>query len=372
MELKDLLRTSTWGVEHLLWSLGQGAKQTEGDVDEVPEESSDPPDSDAMDLYAGYRAQGLHFPDEVVTSLVLSLATKRFLILSGISGTGKTKIALGLARHLEIGPDREPADVAPPVNNESNVFIPLTAPKLQRARTTLDAATRETIDARLGLPERGPSKRFSVELGDGSDGHLRLNNLGFTDQSRQLYLLFFLKEVSTWLGDNAKPGDFLHLDLGEHDGADLRVDVVEGTPTEPATPAKRHAPVAVRSDWTDPRGLVGFFNPLTNSYVRTAVVELLLRAAEDPGRPYVVILDEMNLARVEYYFSDFLSALESDEPIGLMSPGLEEELLALGHDDIPAQLQIPPNVSFVGTVNVDETTQSFSPKFVGHALQKVA
>ena len=117
---------------------------------------------------------------------------------------------------------------------------------------------------------------------------------------------------------------------------------------------------------------MGFFNPLTNSYVRTAVVELLLRAAEDPGRPYVVILDEMNLARVEYYFSDFLSALESDEPIGLMSPGLEEELLALGHDDIPAQLQIPPNVSFVGTVNVDETTQSFSPKFVGHALQKVA
>jgi 5-methylcytosine-specific restriction protein B len=104
-----------------------------------------------------------------------------------------------------------------------------------------------------------------------------------------------------------------------------------------------------------------------HSYVRTAVIDLLLRAAEDPARPYLVILDEMNLARVEYYFSDFLSALESGEPIELMAPGVEEELLALGHDEIPAQLRIPPNVSFVGTVNVDETTQSFSPKVLDRA-----
>ena len=70
---------------------------------------------------------------------------------------------------------------------------------------------------------------------------------------------------------------------------------------------------------------------------------------------------------VEYYFSDFLSALESDEPIELMASGVEEELLALGHDELPAQLKIPPNVSFLGTVNVDETTQSFSPKVLDRA-----
>jgi 5-methylcytosine-specific restriction endonuclease McrBC GTP-binding regulatory subunit McrB len=130
---------------------------------------------------------------------------------------------------------------------------------------------------------------------------------------------------------------------------------------------KRHVLIAVRSDWADPRGLVGFFNPLTDAYVRTAVIDLLLQAAEDPGSPYLVILDEMNLARVEYYFSDFLSALESDEPIELMPPATEEELLALGHDDVPARLRIPPNVSFLATVNVDETTQSFSPKVLDRA-----
>lgn len=365
MELKELLGTSTWGVEHLLWTLGQGAKE-KGQPEEPPKEGGALESGD-LNVYSGYRAQGLHFPDEVVTSLVLSLATKRFVILSGISGTGKTQIALGLAHHLQSGPDQGIADIEPPKNDETNVFIPLTAPKLQRARTTLDATTRATIDARLGLPDRGTSKRFSASLPDGTVGHLRLNNLGFSDESRELYLLFFLKEVNTWLGDNARPGDFLQLDLGGHDAADLRLGVVEGTPTEPVDTPKRHVLVAVRSDWTDPRGLVGFFNPLTSSYARTAVVDLLLRAAEDPDRPYFVILDEMNLARVEYYFSDFLSALESLDPIELMSPGAEEELLALGNDDIPAQLEIPPNVSFLGTVNVDETTQAFSPKVLDRA-----
>ncbi len=367
MGLKKLLGTTTWGVEHLLWRLGKGADEWETQPEEAPGETAVPPYNEATDLYAGYRAQRLHFPDEAVTSLVLSLATKRFVILSGISGTGKTKIALGLARHLETGAETETVETEPPVSNATNVFIPLTAPKLQRARATLDSETRATIDARLGLPDRGASKRFEALLPDGSVGHLRLNNLGFTDESRQLYLLFFLKDVNTWLGEHAKPGDFLHLDLGQHDGADLRLEVVAGSPIEAVSTPKRYALVAVRSDWTDPRGLIGFYNPLTNAYVRTAVVDLLLHAAEDPGRPYFVILDEMNLARVEYYFSDFLSALESDESIELMPPGVEEELLAAGHDDIPAQLRVPPNVSFLGTVNVDETTQSFSPKVLDRA-----
>ena len=367
MELKERLGTTTWGVEHLLWALGKGAEEAEQAGDESPDEPAPSGASDATDLYAGYRAQGLYFPDEVVTSLVLSLATKRFLILSGISGTGKTKIALGLARHLEGAVEQAPVEVQPPAGDHANVFIPLTAPKLQRGRTTLDAATRAVIEARLGLPERGSSLRFSAVLPDGSVGHVRLNNLGFTDESRTLYLLFFLKDVNAWLGTVAAPGDFLHLDLAEHDGADLRLDVVKGAPVGPPEAHQRYELVAVRSDWTDPRGLVGFFNPLANEFVRTGVVDLLLRAAEDPGHPYFVILDEMNLARVEYYFSDFLSALESDEPIELMAPGIEEELLARGHDDIPAELRVPPNVSFIGTVNVDETTHAFSPKVLDRA-----
>ena len=366
VELKERLGTTTWGVEHLLWVLGKGGEEADQAADEATDESA-PPATHGTDLYAGYRAQGLYFPDEVVTSLVLSLATKRFLILSGISGTGKTKIALGLARHLESQVEQPPVETQPPAGDQTNVFIPLTAPKLQRGRTTLDAATRAVIEARLGLPERGASQRFTAALPGGSVGHVRLNNLGFSDESRTLYLLFFLKDVNAWLGAAAAPGDFLHVDVAGHAGADLRLDVVKGTPVGPPEARQRYELVAVRSDWTDPRGLIGYFNPITNAYVRTSVIDLLLRAAEDPRNPYFVILDEMNLARVEYYFSDFLSALESDEPMELMASGIEEELLAGGGDDIPAELRVPPNVSFIGTVNVDETTHAFSPKVLDRA-----
>jgi len=366
-ELKERLGTTTWGVEHLLWRLGKGASEPEVPAVEATADATKPAEAAGIDLYASYRAQGLHFPDEVVTSLVLSLATKRFVILSGISGTGKTQIALGLARHLESGSDEEPVEVEPPAGDTSNVYIRMTAPKLQRSRTTLDAATRATIEARLGLPERGTSKRFTARLPNGSMGSLRLNNLGFTDPTRHLFLLFFLKDTGAWLADHARPGDFLHLHLAPQDDADLSLDLVQGAATLASAATKRHVLIAVRSDWTDPRGLVGFFNPLTNSYACTAVVDLLLRAADDPGQPYIVVLDEMNLARVEYYFSDFLSALESGDPIELMSPGVEEELLALGHDEVPAQLEVPSNVSFVGTVNIDETTHAFSPKVLDRA-----
>src|SRR5215211_889602 len=153
----------------------------------------------------------------------------------------------------------------------------MTAPKLKRARTTLDAAARTTLDARLGLPDRGASKRFTARLPDGTTGSLRLNNLGFTDPNRQLFLLFFLKDANAWLADHAKPGDFLHLNVAAEDDADLALDLVRGAATGAVSNEKRHVLVAVRSDWTDPRGLVGYFNPLTNSYARTAVVDLLLR-----------------------------------------------------------------------------------------------
>src|SRR4051794_22420550 len=88
MELKQRLKTTTWGAEHLLWALGKGAEAEPDSSHATGEDPTAPPAAaDASDLYAGYRAQGLHFSDEVVTSLILSLVTKRFLMLSGISGT---------------------------------------------------------------------------------------------------------------------------------------------------------------------------------------------------------------------------------------------------------------------------------------------
>jgi MoxR-like ATPase len=127
--------------------------------------------------------------------------------------------------------------------------------------------------------------------------------------------------------------------------------------------------VPVRPDWTDSRGVLGFLNPLTDAYVRTPTLDLVLRASSElkaaaaqgrPPRPFFLVLDEMNLARAEHYFADVLSAMESNEAIPL-------------HDqpqrtDVPARLQLPENLFITGTINVDETTYLFSPKILDRAF----
>ena len=74
---------------------------------------------------------------------------------------------------------------------------------------------------------------------------------------------------------------------------------------------RRYCFISVRPDWNDNRGLLGFYNPITQQYQPTELLKLLLRAVQDDKNPYFVILDEMNLAKVEYYFADFLSCMES-------------------------------------------------------------
>jgi len=92
---------------------------------------------------------------------------------------------------------------------------------------------------------------------------------------------------------------------------------------------------------------------------------------QNPDKPYFVILDEMNLAKVEQYFSDFLSIMESRTPNN--PDGESMELFyaenAKTHDGtpIPSKLHIPANVYFTGTVNVDESTYMFSPKVLDRA-----
>jgi len=362
--VREALGTDVWGVEHLLWRLGQGAGKVDGDGHSP---------NQLGDLYARYRDRDLFFPDEVVTSLVLSLATKRFAILSGISGTGKTRIALELARYLETIPQpTQPAgeEDEPPSSDPRNIYIRITAPKLRRGHMSLVDDARRYVGEALGLPKRGASRHYTTKLPDGSVRKMRLNNVDFTDQSRQLYRLFLLKHTTEWLRANSKAGDFLRLRIRPEKEIDFGLEVISRSLAEEAQP-KRHAVIAVRSDWTDPRGLIGYFNPLTGSYARTELIDLLLRAGDDPERPYVVILDEMNLARVEYYFSDFLSAMESGEDLRLMAPGLEEVSESSGESgseiEVPGELAIPANVSFIGTVNVDETTHAFSPKVLDRA-----
>lgn len=125
--------------------------------------------------------------------------------------------------------------------------------------------------------------------------------------------------------------------------------------------------IPVGADWTNREPLLGYPNALEEGkYVlpESGALQLLLRAKDDPERPYFLILDEMNLSHVERYFADFLSAIESKEEIKLHSGN--QDLEADGYQ-IPSTLSIPKNFFIIGTVNIDETTYMFSPKVLDRA-----
>lgn len=128
--------------------------------------------------------------------------------------------------------------------------------------------------------------------------------------------------------------------------------------------SKKHvALVPVSPDWRDPSGLLGYFSALHEepSFHVEPALRLLMDASSDPGRPYFLILDEMNLARVERYFAPLLSAMETGGDIPIH--GNADEI-----DGVPPRLKWPTNLFIAGTVNMDETTYPFSDKVLDRAF----
>ena len=136
----------------------------------------------------------------------------------------------------------------------------------------------------------------------------------------------------------------------------------------------RHVVVPVRPDWTGPESIFGYEDALRTSASGAPVwfvpeaFEFVLRTSNDPEHPYLLILDEMNLAHVERYFSDFLSGVESRRPV-LPDLVFDQPSRQWVLRDAEAQrLPLPRNLFVVGTVNVDETTYMFSPKVLDRAF----
>ena len=69
--------------------------------------------------------------------------------------------------------------------------------------------------------------------------------------------------------------------------------------------------VPVKPNWRDNRNVFGYHNLVNDTYSTTPILKLILRAYSNPDKPYFLILDEMNLAKVEQYFADFLSLIET-------------------------------------------------------------
>jgi len=188
--------------------------------------------------------------------------------------------------------------------------------------------------------------------------------------------------------------------------------------------------IPVKPNWTSSEDLLGYYNPIQKSYITTPFLDAIVAAKRDPKRLHLICLDEMNLARVEYYFADFLSVLEQREkpPIIHLYSNEESEHIKsefrtiidifersrvalpaarfsdfgefLHHKEItqslqeifgnnennslvdlygklrrmiggvlniPADFEFPSNVRIIGTINIDQTTHYFAPKVLDRA-----
>lgn len=124
--------------------------------------------------------------------------------------------------------------------------------------------------------------------------------------------------------------------------------------------------IPVKASWSDDTDLVGYLDTINNLYRPSdnGLVKLLIEAEKNSNKKYIICLDEMNLARAEYYFSDFLSILEMENRILQLYNPTEK---VYNTSEYPDNIKIGSNVYFIGTVNVDESTFRFSDKVLDRA-----
>lgn len=145
--------------------------------------------------------------------------------------------------------------------------------------------------------------------------------------------------------------------------------------------------VPVQSSWTDTQDLLGYFHPTDKAFVPTPFMEAMVEAKkeENSQKIFLICLDEMNLAHVEYYFSEILSAREGRTQEIHLYPKRHWEtakiILAEGKAELeriqsateliehyPPVFHIPPNVRFIGTLNMDHTVKPLSPKVIDRSF----
>ncbi len=148
--------------------------------------------------------------------------------------------------------------------------------------------------------------------------------------------------------------------------------------------------VQVKPNWHDSSELIGYVSRINGEqFVVGPFLRFMVKAMQDPTHPYFLCLDEMNLAPVEQYFAEFLSVIESrklegdtvvTDPIVDYEPteaymSLINQLFVDDSEreeylkaDYGKRLTIPQNLIVIGTVNMDETTFSFSRKVLDRAM----
>jgi hypothetical protein len=339
------------------------------------------------DLFDYVSRRGFHFPRELVTRYLIALRSKPFALFTGISGTGKTKLALLTAEYFARVPGTLATRWEQPDDSDHEFYLPIDRVTLRSGTITPGRDQLDYFNVPAGSTETFTATITNL-LGAHGDMTFRATNLvsgGVKHLTIQVPSSVRRAMEESGVGER----DYLRFEIVE-EFKRYRVSLFRPAAEQVEVPAEdRYAFVSVRPSWSDHTALLGAWDPTLERYVRTPVLELLLRAAREerderaagrPPAPYFVVLDEMNIARIEHYFSDFLSSLESrrlDEDGSIR----QEPLHLHGADaaritwmdetgieyEIPQHLAIPTNVVFTGTLNLDETTQGMSPKVVDRA-----
>lgn len=360
--------------------------------------------------YKHYEDRGFNFDRGLLTSYCLSLRTKPFVILSGISGTGKTKIAQffsvpALAAALKTTPATAPS-TAPTTTMPAGKWIIMTVTdgissgdgranfKYSDLDALLSTAEIATIQPLIDQLRKSGAEdnicdpfEFTIETPDGQT----LKAMAYLQRASSPLLRVRFKskkgeahyDSTPYFAKNYKRGTVLKLEkIGEKRLRIVSVDdkIVIAKAQELEKEERKYIKntcfISVRSDWTDATPLFGHYNFVDQRYHLTPALNFILTACENPEIPFFLILDEMNLAKVEHYFSDFLSCLESrhledgkltQEPIHIHSGSGWLNTNSDYFDLIGPTVALPPNLFVTGTVNIDESTYMFSSKVLDRA-----
>lgn len=265
-----------------------------------------------MSFYKYLLDNGYYFDKYLIENYLLSLKVKPFIILTGNSGTGKTKLSQLFAQFLL-------------TNQKNGVIIKTNVTVGENKKWTLG---KDLISQILSVDT---SKKYEVLIDDVSGvGEIKDFRFGLLKGNSDLSK--HLKDLSDIDSKQIVP---LKVVLSQSNNSEYKI-------------------IPVGANWTDNTNIIGYYNAITEEYQSTPAYDLINEANNNSHNPYFLILDEMNLSHVERYFADFLSAIESNEPIPIFGKS-------------NSSLLLPKNLFIIGTVNVDETTYMFSPKVLDRA-----
>jgi len=280
--------------------------------------------------------------ENLAIRFIAALITKPFVILTGLSGSGKTKLALSFAKWITQG-------------NAGNPKSTFSLGEIVNSnRVAYEVTGTDSVAVTFTQRETGTKATLPYELINEWINVIKENN--FTPETAT-------RKIREAVETNTKYSTQLNSFETHLKAAAFQLMSRVTTGGTLAEESSSVCLLPVGADWTNREPILGYPNALvpdTYAVPENGALQLILEAANNPDRPYFLILDEMNLSHVERYFADFLSAMESKEPIFLHS-GITN------YNGIPPSINLPNNLFIIGTVNIDETTYMFSPKVLDRA-----